>query len=133
MKKRAGFSLIELMVVIVVIGILAAIAVPLYTSRVAQSRSSDGAAALALVKAKQEVFRSTHFRYANTLDELPGYDSDPADYGNYYRVTIDSATANTFRAVASDAQDAVGRKAAGADVWFITESTKEAVHESKGW
>jgi type IV pilus assembly protein PilE len=37
-KKEAGFTLIEIMVVLIVIGILVAIAVPLYTSQIRKSR-----------------------------------------------------------------------------------------------
>ncbi|MCB1042422.1 MAG: prepilin-type N-terminal cleavage/methylation domain-containing protein [Acidobacteria bacterium] len=131
--KRSAFSIIELMIVVVILGILAAIAVPLYSGMVAQSRSADGSAALSQLKAKQEVFRSTHFRYASTLTDLPGYDADPFNYGTHYQVTIENATNTTFRAVAADRQKAIGGKEPGDDVWFINETTKDPVHQSKGW
>jgi len=44
MKSRKGFTLIELMVVVVIVAILAAIVVPLLLSRVEKARYSEGKA-----------------------------------------------------------------------------------------
>jgi len=53
--KARGITLIELMVVIVVVGILAAIAYPSYQRQVQQTRRADGKAAL--LQAAQELER----------------------------------------------------------------------------
>jgi len=45
-NRSQGFSLIELMIAVVIVGILAAIAIPMYSDYVTRSRRADGQASL---------------------------------------------------------------------------------------
>lgn len=51
MKKQQGFTLIELMIVVAIIGILAAVALPAYQDYIARSQAAEGAELLAGLKA----------------------------------------------------------------------------------
>jgi len=49
-KKRAGFTLVELMIVVIVVGILAAAAIPIYSRVMDRARASEGKALLGTVR-----------------------------------------------------------------------------------
>ncbi|MEA0763405.1 MULTISPECIES: pilin [Xanthomonas] len=55
MKKQQGFTLIELMIVVAIIAILAAIALPMYQDYVAKSQATAGLAEITPGKTQYEV------------------------------------------------------------------------------
>ncbi|MES1938937.1 type IV pilus biogenesis protein PilE [Salinisphaera sp. T5B8] len=72
MRHRAtkGFTLIELMITVAIVGILAAIAYPSYLDQVRQSRRADAQSALLQAANRQERYFTTQYTYADTLDKL---------------------------------------------------------------
>ncbi|MBF0127130.1 MAG: pilin [Magnetococcales bacterium] len=50
MRKQAGFTLIELMIVIAIIGVLAAVAIPAYQDYIARAQASEGVSLMAGLK-----------------------------------------------------------------------------------
>jgi type IV pilus assembly protein PilE len=79
-----GFTLIELMIVIVIVAILAAIAVPGYTSQIRKSRRTEARNALLDAAAREERFFATNNYYTVTGTDL-GYGAAlPVNTGNNY-------------------------------------------------
>jgi type IV pilus assembly protein PilA len=73
-KKQAGFTLIELMIVIAIIGILAAVAIPAYQDYVARSQVAEGMATAGAVKTGITEFYTAQGAYppANQFDVTEG-------------------------------------------------------------
>lgn len=65
--RTNGFTLIELMIVVVIIGILAGIAYPSYQNHMRQTRRSDAKIALTKVASLQEKFYSDCSHFAQVL------------------------------------------------------------------
>lgn len=66
-ERSSGFTLVELMITVAILGIIAAIAYPSYQNSVRQSRRSDGVAAALGIQVAQEQFRGNCPFYAQSL------------------------------------------------------------------
>jgi len=64
MKQTKGITLIELLIVILIVGILAAVSVPVYNGYMIRARRADAKTALEQVRAAQEMWRAEKGSYA---------------------------------------------------------------------
>jgi len=94
-SRLSGFSLIELMIVVVVIAILSAIAIPSYSSYMLKSRRVDGVSFLTEVASEQIRFSSENNRFATTMAELGYGDAATANSEEgFYNVSIETSNGN---------------------------------------
>lgn len=70
--NQLGFTLIELMIAILIIGILAKLAVSAYTSSIQQAHRTDAKTALLDLATRQEKFYSVNNQYTNSATSLYG-------------------------------------------------------------
>ncbi len=97
-KQHRGFTLIEMMIVVAILGILASIALPAYQEYVRKGRRADAMQALSRVMQEQERHRSNNATYAGdvaTLD-LAGTSND-----GYYTIALSGASGSGYIATAT--------------------------------
>ncbi|HWU78159.1 MAG TPA: type IV pilin protein [Rhodanobacter sp.] len=95
-RQQAGFTLIELMVVVAIVGILTAIAYPAYTHYVIKTRRTAAKACLSEYANYMERFYTTNLTYDKAPD--PGLDCESASQtGKYYGYTLAAGTPATSK------------------------------------
>lgn len=100
-KHVRGISLIELLVVVVIVGILAAVAYPNYRAYVERSKRSEARAALLQIAVNQErIYLNPPNSYTNDLNVL-GFDPPFRTASGAYQLAIPAADANGFTATAT--------------------------------
>ena len=116
MNKSNGFTLIELMIVVAILGIIAAVAYPSYQEQVNKSRRGDCTGALVGLANAMERFYSVNSTYLGAADAGANTGAPagtlfsatcPVDGGTpVYNLTIAAATASTYtlRATPTGAQ-----------------------------
>jgi type IV pilus assembly protein PilE len=93
--SKKGITLIELLAVIVIVGVLAAVAIPTYTGYMQRARRADAKVALEQLRAAQEMFRAERGSYSTNLVQLRNTWGVPATSGDYV-INLNSATATTY-------------------------------------
>lgn len=71
LSNQAGFTLIELMIVVVIVGILAAIAYPAYQNYVREARRAEAKSELLRQAQVQAKWRVTNISYAAPVNVIP--------------------------------------------------------------
>jgi type IV pilus assembly protein PilE len=100
---NAGFTLIELMIVVAVVSILAVVAYPSFMDSIRKGRRAEAVAVLAQVQQAQERRRANSSTYTNTMSDLQqiNLDADQKTASGYYTVSIAQADSAMYTVTAT--------------------------------
>lgn len=116
LRRAGGFTLIELVIAVAVVGILASLAYPSFLNQIRKSRRSDAVAALSEVQQAQERWRANNTTYASdaalTTASPAGLGLSSTSKGGYYTLALSSNTATGYTLTAT----AVSGKSQAGDI-----------------
>lgn len=90
MKNKKGFSLVELIIAIIIIGILSIISIPIYRGYIEKAIISEGKVILAEMSAAQGIYRTKNNKYYT------------GTYGNNSALGVDLSRNKYFKTIASN-------------------------------
>ena len=101
MRRHSGFTLIEVMIVVAIVAILSAIAIPSYSEYVIRSRITDGIAGLAGMRVKMEQYFQDNRSYAATPAAcIPGSIA-PLPTANHFSFACSDLAQSTYTITAT--------------------------------
>jgi type IV pilus assembly protein PilE len=109
-SKKAGFTLTEVLMTVIVLGVLASLAVPVYTTALEQSRSNEALANLNVIYSAEQIYllNNNTFWPAGAMDNVIADMNTNLNIGlstQYYTISVTAnagtGAAATFSATAS--------------------------------
>lgn len=119
MQKYRGFTLIELMIVVLIIGVVSAIAFPQYTKFVRESRKTDAQAdmqELASFMERQFTVNNGYYSSGTTKlkdADLPFVSSSRGGGSDYYKYKLTGVGATAYTITATTVGDQASYKGCG--------------------
>jgi type IV pilus assembly protein PilE len=128
-NRGHGFTLIEVMVTVAIVGILAAIALPSYFDFVTRSKIIDGTTKLADFRSKMEKYFMDNRTYVNA--GVCGVANPAVAASDYFAITCPAATASAtgyqIRA------DGIASKGMGGFAYVVDQTNAKSSTGPTGW
>lgn len=132
-KKVKGFTLIEVMITVAIVGILATIAYPSYTEFIARSNRSEAQREILRVANLMELYFLDHRTYTSDLTQI-GLNTSPytTESNNYIIKTTGTVSSSVFTLVAN-AQGAQLTNDSACKELFVDQTGKKSATSTDCW
>jgi len=101
-KNKAGFTMVELMVVVIIVGILAAAAIPLYQANIKRAIRTEAEATLGAIRSAERIYKSEFNTYtaatSTQVGTVLGVDVSDPHYFDAACYDVTSTAADSFSA-----------------------------------
>ena len=97
--NRKGFTLVEVLIVVIIIGILAAIGIPQFSASIEKAKGGEARAGLGNIQTGEKVYFAENEKYTNNI--AVGGDLDINLTQKYWSFSVDVPTPTTYMATAT--------------------------------
>lgn len=100
-----GFTLIEMMIAVAILGLVASLAYPSFMGSIRKGRRAEAFAALSAVQQAQERWRANNATYSGNLSAAPpaGLGIPATTGGGLYTISLANTSATGYEAIATPA------------------------------
>jgi len=133
-RASAGFTLIEVMIVVVIIGILAAVAVPSYRDYITRSKITEATATLANLRIRMEQYYQDNRNYGTTATACPAQVTMPtAPAIRYFAYTCGWGAVGTTQGYTLTATGVVAEGMSGFTYTLTQSNVRATTAAPTGW